>query len=441
MKRTLALVLFLAHASAGLSFAQLRSVVIQDTNFIDGKTGALQAGVSIVLEGDRVRVVGSADRIVVPEGARVIDGKGKWVLPGFVDVHTHYSSEEALRKYLATGFTTIHLMASSLPNDPRQLELHSHSPETPSPRLHVSPYFSGEFPRNVVPQLEIFKPQTAEDARRMVRKCKHAGFRQIKIIQDDGILWTGSEKVPRLRPELFSALVEEASTLDMRVYVHATQLVDTREAVLTGANAFMYGTMDTRVDEQLWEEMQARNIVWTPTHRVVLANGDPQAYARRVLSDENFRKRLSGNALTYYEERAAGVPVANPIFPGLAPDLPALWKHLQENTREAQARGVPIALGSDGGPVGIGSHLEMEFLQEAGLTPVEVLVAATYGGAIALGVEKEIGSIEPGKLADLVILTVNPLEDARNARAIEWVIKGGVPRKPEDLVSFATEQD
>jgi imidazolonepropionase-like amidohydrolase len=106
-----------------------------------------------------------------------------------------------------------------------------------------------------------------------------------------------------------------------------------------------------------------------------------------------------------------------------------------DNTRQAQQSGVPIAIGSDGGPAGVGAHLEMEFLQEAGLTPAEVLVAATYGGAIALGVEDEIGTVEAGKLADMVVLRANPSANIRNARQIEWVIKGGVVFRPRDLLA------
>ena len=85
-------------------------MVISRTNLIDGKTGVLQADTVIVLEGDRVLAVGSEGSITMPEGARVIDGEQKWVVPGYVDVHTHASSEKALQTYLAMGFTTIHLM-------------------------------------------------------------------------------------------------------------------------------------------------------------------------------------------------------------------------------------------------------------------------------------------------------------------------------------------
>ncbi len=69
----------------------------------------------------------------------------------------------------------------------------------------------------------------------------------------------------------------------------------------------------------------------------------------------------------------------------------------------------------------------MELLQEGGLSPQQVMVAATSGGAQALGLQAELGSLEPGLVADLLVLTANPLEDVRNARQIEWVVKGGVP--------------
>jgi imidazolonepropionase-like amidohydrolase len=106
---------------------------------------------------------------------------------------------------------------------------------------------------------------------------------------------------------------------------------------------------------------------------------------------------------------------------------------LQENTRQAQSFGIPIAVGSDGGP-GVMTHIEMDLLAEAGLTTSEVLIAATYGGALALGMQDEIGTVEPGKLADIVLLRANPLADIRNARNVECTIKGGWIFKKQSLL-------
>jgi imidazolonepropionase-like amidohydrolase len=94
------------------------------------------------------------------------------------------------------------------------------------------------------------------------------------------------------------------------------------------------------------------------------------------------------------------------------------------NTVTARQAGVPLAVGSDQ-PVGVGTHIEMELMAEAGLTPAEVLIAASAGGARVLGLEGEVGTIVVGKRADLVVLRSNPLSDIRNARDVEWTIKGG----------------
>ncbi len=423
--------------------AQSRAVVIQSTTLIDGRTGRAVSETSIVIQDGRIQSVGDVNRVEVPSDARIIDGQGKWVIPGLVDVHTHSAQEGALRRFLALGFTTVHLMPGrSVPDNPGEVEKRSESPENHTPRLHLSPIFSGGFPESAIPGLHQFKPKTVLEARQAVRGFKQLGFRSIKIIQEDGLPWMGSAVAPRLLPEVFAALVDEAQRLDMRVYVHTTQLVDTRAAILAGLNAFMHGTMDTLIDDSLWGEMLSRKIVWTPTYRVVLAEGDPPDYAQRILSDTKLTESLLDAELSKYRSdvsmKAADI---SSRFPGLAPNLSTYVSNLHQNTQHAQSRGVTIALGSDGGPPGLGSHLEMEFLYEAGLTPAQVIVAATYGGATALGVDDEIGSIEFGKLADLVVLTADPLEDIRNARKIEWVIKGGVPVKPKEILASSASQE
>ena len=97
-----------------------------------------------------------------------------------------------------------------------------------------------------------------------------------------------------------------------------------------------------------------------------------------------------------------------------------------------------MAVGSDGGWVGVGTHVEMALMVEAGLTPAEVLDAATRGGALALGMADEVGTIEPGKHADLVLLGADPLADIRNAREVVWTMKAGRRFRPEDLAPPAS---
>jgi imidazolonepropionase-like amidohydrolase len=414
-------------------------VVIKSTTLLNGRTGSPLENVTIVVEGDRIKAVGGVDDIAIPAGARVIDGSDSWVTPGFVDVHVHEEVESpALRRLLALGVTSIHMMPTVAEDNPVEFEKSSQLPEAPSPRLHLSRIFTGEFPDNVFPgTFEMIKPTTEAEARAEVQKLKRQGFGQIKIVQDDSMLWTGEEHVsPRLKKAVFDALVDEAHRLDMRVYVHATQLVDTQMTVNAGADAFMHGTMDVPVDAAMWEKMRDQRMAWTPAFGVILNIGDTRRYAKRVLADETLTALLSDDELSDVRDTSqAESPIWDEQFITIWERHKEYWEILGNNTRQAQQSGVPIAIGSDGGPSGVGAHLEMEFLQEAGLTPAEVLVAATYGGAIALGVEDEIGTVEAGKLADMVVLRANPLTNVRNARQIEWVIKGGVVFTPSELMT------
>ena len=116
-------------------------------------------------------------------------------------------------------------------------------------------------------------------------------------------------------------------------------------------------------------------------------------------------------------------------------NLPRYLQVIAENTGRAIAHSIPIAVGTDGGPAGASTHLEMELLVKYGWTPAQVLVAASWGGALALGIEDDAGTLEAGRNADVVILDANPLQDIRNSRRVAWVIKGGIVYNPESLLN------
>jgi imidazolonepropionase-like amidohydrolase len=255
---------------------------------------------------------------------------------------------------------------------------------------------------------------------------RREGFAGIKVVLDDGRPWVGGDSATsRLSAELFHALLEQARIQEMRSYVHVTQLSDANEVVAAGANVFMHGIMDALLPEALLQRMREQNVVWAPAIRFIAAGADFPAYARRVLADPFLTAALTDAERTSFTAAAQRTePTPNALFPDLPRHGAAYRRNLYENTRRVRAYGVSVAVGSDSGG-GIGTHVEMELLQEAGLSPAEVLVAVTYAAAAALGIESQRGSIEPGKLADLVVLTRDPIADIRNARAIAAVIKGG----------------
>ena len=249
--------------------------------------------------------------------------------------------------------------------------------------------------------------------------------------------------MPSLSADVFRGLAREARRLDMRVYAHVTQVREAELAVAEHVDVFVHGIMDGALRDALLRTMREGPIVWAPAIARVSAGADARAYARRVLADSVFRQLLSAEELKAFEVATAPGVVSAGAFPRLVPDGARYIRVLGENTRAAQRYGLPIAVGADvggrpgvagGGGPGIGTHIELELLQEVGLTPAAALTAATYGGALALGADDDLGTIAPGKLADLVVLARDPLVDVRHARHIAWVIKGGVAMRPAELM-------
>ena len=431
---TVALTVLGCHSTPGEADGQT-PLVIENITLVDCLTGLQRPHLTIVVEGERIISIG-ADSGVRPQGARVIDGTGKWVVPGFIDVHVHDASDPYLRDLLAWGVTAVHLMPNHPPAEPALRERESQAAQATVPRLQLTEMFAGAFPDNLFPGVyQFIQPGTQEQARRSVRDSHARGYRQIKIIQDDSFQWSGETYRVHMIPQpVFDALVAEARALHMRVYVHATDREVVRAALAAGVDAFMHGAMDGVAGADEWRAMAAAKCVWTPTIHALLCFGDQRSYARRVLADERF------TALLEERERAQWSGMANSADPIILPPTAFLVQNtaryvatVQSNTRRAQDAGVAVAVGTDGGPGGISTHIELELLQASGLTPTEVLRAATHGGALALGRQAELGSIEVGKLADMVVLNADPTIDIRNCREIEWVIKGGTVHRSREL--------
>lgn len=421
---------------AAATTPESKTLVIQSVTMIDGRSGSRTENVTIIIEGERITSIGTASPAKLPLDAQIIDGQGKWVVPGFIDVHGHDASEPYLRTMLAWGVTSTHLMPKVPPASPVAMEQASEAAQTLSPRLQLTKMFTGEFPDNLLPGVyQFLKPKSESEARAMVQAMHSSGYSQIKIIQDDSRLWTGEDNlVPPLEKAVFDALVAEAHAHQMRVYVHAPQSANTNLAIEAGIDAFMHGTMDTLLAAETWQQMLAARTVWTPAYHALYWFGDRRSYAQRVLDDSRLTAFLPEDQHEQFKTQSQSeTPIVFEAMQMLVDQTEAYVNILAQNTQGAWAAGVPIAVGSDGGPAGISTHLEMELLQENGLTPTEALAAATYGGALAMGRQKDIGSVETGKLADLVVLNADPDVDVRNCRQIEWVIKGGTAYKPREL--------
>ena len=209
-------------------------VVIERTTLVSPHLDAPLTNTSILIQDGRIMAVGGAADLSVPDEARRIDGRGKWVTPGIVEFHSHAISAPALRSALALGVTTAQTVAR--PESPMQHEELSHAPATPSPRLVLITGYVGEFMERMGAQ-EVSKPQTVEEARKDVLAMHRNGARAVKIWQDDGSLWFDSDRrFPPVSADVFDALVQAGHDAGMRVVVHAWRLPFFRDALDAGVD-------------------------------------------------------------------------------------------------------------------------------------------------------------------------------------------------------------
>jgi imidazolonepropionase-like amidohydrolase len=394
--------------------------------------------------------VGTRAEVAVPDGARTLGGPGRFIVPGLIDGHVHFFQsgglytrpdvvdlrarvpylEEArhieaalpdtLRRYLRAGITGVIDFGGPNRNfSIRELAAHTEL----APRVAVagpllSPEARPQFDPADLPFLEVREPAAARAAVR--EQARHApDFIKLWWRLGPGETFAAWQAVAR-------AAIEEAHALGLRVAVHATQLETARAAVLTGADVLVHSVTDAEVDDAFVALLLERHVPYVSTlsvfsgYRGVLGHAVRFSEAELELADP-----------------AIAATVVEPSPEGAERYRRPLGPEADHNLRRLQAAGVLVVAGSDAGNIGTfhaaGLHRELERLVSAGLTPAQALAAATTNAARLLR-RDDLGRVAPGTLADLLVLTADPLHDVRNTRRIEWVLKGGVAHRPEDIL-------
>jgi imidazolonepropionase-like amidohydrolase len=434
-------------------FACIASAPAQSTKVISGATLMNGAGAApiqnalIVIKGTHIAHVGPAGTTKIPKGAETIDVRGKFIIPGLADMHNHLGNgyerpgggqapqnyRQNLTQLLALGFTTI-LCTSYVDRDLANTARHD---ATPLPRLWGLGSQSFSTAGGHMAQRDINLPKTPEEARQQIRSgVPSAGVAAIKILYSDNSHRRPIDGRPPLlvmKREIMEALVDEAHKLGMKAYVHAPTLRHAREAVEAGADVLVHSVADGLIDEQFIALMKKNRTSYITTLSIYMSAVDGKAWIRR-LEEIDMRKVVPK---TVYE-RLAGDTGAKELqtFTGVISDEQA--RYLGKNLRKIYDAGIPVLSGTDtsvfGVLLGVSSQMELMLMVEAGLKPSEVLRTATINAARMLGREKEQGTLEAGKLADLVILDADPLADILNITKIHRVIKGGVIYDPIQLL-------
>ncbi len=445
--------------SLGLAWADAphRYQAFVGATLIDGTGRGPRRDATLLIENEHISAVGDKSEIAIPEDAKVHDVGGRWIVPGLIDAHMHffqsgglytrpdvidlravrpYAEEIAgirerlsstLARYLASGVTSVVDMGGpTWTFEVRELARRSML----APRVVLAgPLISTTLPSALKSDdPPIAQVESPEGARLAVRRQSRRRPDFIKI-------WFIPAWSRPLSMEInwVAAVIEESHAQGLRVAVHATELAVARAAVEAGADILAHSVRDRRVDDAFVQLLKTRAVVYVTTLAV----------------NEGYRKALQEQVdLTAFERR-----VGDPEVLATLDDLEALppWKRWSQwlriwpgpefmfwNLKRLYARGISIAAGSDAGNIGTlhgsGLHRELELMAEAGLTPAEILTAATLGGARVMGRSAELGTLEPGKLADLLVLIADPLADIRNLRRIHSVVKGGRVFDPDAIL-------
>jgi len=417
---------------------------------------------TVVVEDGRVAAVGPQAEVNVPANATVVDARGKYLIPGLTDGHVHffqsgglytrpdaidlravrpYADELALIKerlpdtfarYLRSGITSVVDVGGPMWN----VDVRARADTTAkAPRVTVAGPLISSVERPTLDEGDppILKIETPAAARAEVRDQVEAGVDLIKI----WYIVRPSETPAAYRP-VVEATIEEAHAAGKRVAVHATQLETARAAVEAGADILVHSVFSEPVDDAFVQLMVENDVLYTPTIMVM------ERYS------EVFTQQLD---LTVPEHRIAHPDIIGSLFDlRTLPDAlmtPGRQRGIQStrpvnpdsaairNLRVLHDAGVPIVAGTDAGnigtPHGPALHREIELMRAAGLSPREILTTATVGGARLAG-RNDLGTIEAGHLADLVVLDDDPRTDIAHWSAIHRVVKGGHVFAPDDLV-------
>jgi imidazolonepropionase-like amidohydrolase len=430
---------------------QEQPLVITDVTLIDGTGSPAREGVTIFIREGLITDIVAADEATLPAGATVIDGAGKYVIPGLADMHVHFGTggleasdsltvDRVLRQFLFYGVTTVLNVGATNGSVDEIVELRQRiaEGELQAPNIYATGGLltvPGSHPIATImhvpvgadaatydwSQRGVWVVRTPDEVRELVARLAAADMDAIKVIIESGPSPFGDDH-PRMQPDLINAAVEEARRHGLSVFAHATSPDELEDGVEAGVGAFIHLAGREPVDPGLLATMRERGIYNVPTLSMFVwadAWGDPAD----VLTDPFLRAGV--------EERVIAGLLASPLAPTAPPteDDWASRRAMLQALKAARDAGVTIVAGTDtNNPFvfpGYSMHHELELMVEAGLTPLEALEASTRRAAEMMRDEAVFGTIEPGKRADLLVLAANPLEDIRNTRTLELIVLGG----------------
>ncbi len=428
--RQLVQIVFSQFLVAGLLLSPVAadSLLIENVTLIDGTGAGPLPGASVLIENDRIALV-SPGEISRPTDATVIDGEGKYLLPGLIDTHIHLAGGtilgrvmnnrdaaiKALHTFLYSGVTTV----MDHGNDPDfifPLRADEQAGRIISPRI-LGVGWALHFPRN---RGSNEGPKIIGSSAEVAPKLDAAlayGPDLIKLVIDPDSL--RSEALIPIFPQLLTEVMHYANQRGYGVTTHIHGREEFQTVIDAGTNNLAHAPLRNLLDEEALKSVTVRRVPISTT-AVVFSNisriADDASWFntplfKATLDDATFKFQTVDERERY---RKSGMPEQfKPLIPNIL-----------ENLRRLHEAGALLALGSDRtyGPMTL---QELELYVAAGLPLLDIITIATRNAAIYIGKGDDLGTVTRGKLADLILLRENPLDDVANFATVETVIKGG----------------
>lgn len=415
-----------------------RPVVFRNAAVLDVEAGTLRPGSVVVVSGNRIKSVGSEGKVRIPSGAEIIDLRGRTLLPGLWDLHVHLTDENGIM-HLAAGVTSVRDMGGEMGESLSRRDRISLG-QLIGPRLHLAGILDGPGPYTTPTSAVV---STADSARAWVRRYADAGYGLIKIYSS-------------LDTALVPIVMAEAHARGLRVGGHVPHGMTAERFVRAGADELQHinylflnfwgdSVRDTRTPERFTAPAQRAAGLDFTSARV-------QEFIR-LLRERGTRVDPT---LTIFEVQLTGrigrvppvvAPVADrlppafrrgllggglPVPPGMDERYRASFTAFGAMVKALFDAGVPILPGTDTN-TGFGYHRELELFELAGIPTVDIMRIATINAARSMKQEGELGSVVPGKLADLVVVDGNPLRRMSDIRRVTLVMQNGVLYEPDAL--------
>ena len=433
-----------AEAAHRLARKPAGALVFRGVRVFDSASGTLGEPGTVVISGRRIAAIGLEGSVPIPEGAEIVEGSGRALLPGLWDMHVHLEAQDGLL-HLAAGVTSVRDLA----NDPDALDdlrRRIEAGEAIGPRVVAAGFLDGPGPFQGPTRALV---ATEAEAREWIRRYAERGYRQVKLYSS-------------IKPDLVPPIVAAARERGMRVSGHIPAFMTAEQAVRTGYDEIQHMNMlFLNFFEDVGDTRTPARFTAVAERAATLDLGSERVRAfLRLLKECG---TVVDPTLAIFEQMFTARPgVVRPGFESVAPHLPTqvrrglldgglpVREDLDRRYRdsfEALLRmlkalhdaGIPIVAGTDD-MAGFTLHRELELYVRAGLGAGEVLSLATRGAARVAGRDSELGSIAPGRVADLVLVDGDPVRDISAIRRVSVVVKDGVVHDPSALLREAGVQ-